>query len=115
MSEPWEFQPRVDKGCKLLDERLGPEWVEKIDLDQLNLQSNCDCILGQTSFGVGGKPYSYQSAAEILFPPIIPLDSLDHDSIEAHGFVLYENLPWDYLALTECWRQTILSRRQELS
>ena len=37
----------VERGAALLDERLGPEWDEKIDLERLALGSTCDCIVGQ--------------------------------------------------------------------
>lgn len=110
--EPFEFQPMVDKGCKLLDERLGPEWVEKIDLRQLNLQSGCACILGQTSLHLGGTVSSYMSGARICFPT--EKHFIDQEAAEAHGFVLLDDgAPLNYPALTECWRNTILARRAE--
>lgn len=110
--QSWEFQPMVDKGFKLLDERLGPEWVEKIDLRCLDLQSACACILGQTSIDIVGRVGCYHAATDALFPVGDSLPLGDQDEAEAHGFVLFDN-PLNYPALTECWRNTILSRRAE--
>lgn len=110
-TQSWEFQPRVDKGCKLLDERLGPEWVEKIDLKLLDLQSACACILGQTSIDIVGRVGNFYAAANVLFPDQDLLDWSDAEKAETHGFALDNSA--DYPALTECWRNTILSRRAE--
>lgn len=104
--EPSEYQSRVDKGCALLNERL-PGWEDKIDLEKLNLSSGCDCVLGQLSIDLAGKiAGSYGLAREVLFPGVAPLGPC----IE-HGFDVREG-PGYYDALTECWRKTILSRRE---
>lgn len=106
---PFEFQPMVDKGCKLLDERLGPEWVEKIDLRQLQLASNCDCVLGQLSIDVCGVAHSYEDACIGLFREI------SDDSVVEHGFLLAsDDNPRDYEPLTKCWTLAISARRAEL-
>ena len=109
MKSSWEFQPRVDKGCKLLDERLGPEWVEKIDLEILNLEFGCACVLGQLCIDIVGGGHTYGLAAQALFPNRA---FVDNDAAEEHGFIL-QDTPHDYPALTECWTRTIARRRAE--
>ena len=42
-----EVQSRVDRGVEKLDADLGPVWVNRIDLDALNLGSSTNCVLGQ--------------------------------------------------------------------
>lgn len=108
MKEPWEFQGHVDKGCKLLDARLGPKWAGTIDLDHLDLQSSCACVLGQTSFDIAGKSNSYSAAADVLFSLEGYPHLRDDDASVDHGFSVDEL--GSFQALTECWRQTLLSR-----
>lgn len=94
---------RVAKGAALLDEKL-PGWVDRIDLDRLNVQSGCDCILGQEFSG---------SATEDAPGFVIGLFGLFGGELtEAmlHGFTIgggYDTFP----ALTREWRRVILARR----
>lgn len=37
---------RVTRGAQLLDE-IRPGWYEEINLDKLNMESTCNCIVGQ--------------------------------------------------------------------
>jgi len=41
------FEKQIARGMAWLDENF-PGWVEKIVLENLNLGSSCDCVLGQT-------------------------------------------------------------------
>lgn len=38
---------RVEAGARLLDEELGTDWVHDVDLERLDLNSVCRCVLGQ--------------------------------------------------------------------
>lgn len=38
---------RVKRGMALLEEKYGPEWASKVDLDILDLGSSSSCVLGQ--------------------------------------------------------------------
>lgn len=111
MTEAWEFQPRVDKGFKLLDERLGPEWVEKIDLRTLALQSNCSCVLAQLAIDLGSQVQSFGGVVGPLFG-VSPFEG--NDLAVDYGFVLPDgDNPKDYEALTKSWTRTISARRAE--
>lgn len=46
------YERRIEKGMALLDVRL-PGWERKIDLGILDLQSGCDCVLGQLALDLG--------------------------------------------------------------
>ena len=42
------FERQIEAGMKFLDQWYkGPSWVLQIDVGDLNLQSGCDCVLGQ--------------------------------------------------------------------
>ena len=41
-------EARVEKGIALLDERSGPEWVNRVNRSTLNIASSYSCVLGQT-------------------------------------------------------------------
>lgn len=45
------FNTQIDRGIRLLDERIGPDWINKIDLGELKMSHGCHCVLGQL-----GKP-----------------------------------------------------------
>jgi hypothetical protein len=42
-----EIKARVNAGALWLEEQFGPEWIDKINLDRLNLSSSTTCIAGQ--------------------------------------------------------------------
>lgn len=97
------IEARVTRGAQLLDERL-PGWVDRIDLDRLNLASSCNCILGQ-KFG------DYLDGIDALF------NCQNTDAIN-HGFDAFEDEGADaeaaeYEALTAEWRRVILARREQ--
>ena len=41
------LKARVERGVALLDEKLGPEWCERIVLPDLFMHSGNQCVLGQ--------------------------------------------------------------------
>jgi hypothetical protein len=114
---------RVELGATLLDTSF-PGWIDAIDLDALNLESPCTCILGQ-KFGD-----FYDGAAEIghrLPSPdwedIGPLwNSEAALALEELGFfvacpgltaVEKNYVDAEYKALTEEWAKLIETRRLE--
>jgi hypothetical protein len=106
---------RVARGAALLDKTLA-DWDERIDLDQLNLASECNCILGQEFTG---------------HPRVDPYDSWDRTPFAigmnelfaneekrdlaaiGHGFDsrIGDGAETEYAALTAEWRRVILARR----
>ena len=101
------IQARVACGVALLDEKL-PGWVERIDLDTLNLASPCRCILGQTwDLPVGVDYTAFALHADAL--------DIDGDEEVAYGFNAggedwFED-EGEYDALTAEWKRVILARR----
>jgi hypothetical protein len=108
--ESWQFNDQVAKGMKLLDERV-PGWMEKVELSELDLGSDCACILGQTSIQLGGSSYSYGEAVRVLFPNTPPSYYRPPAAVIEHGF--YASNPDDYPALTQAWNNAIVARRRE--
>jgi hypothetical protein len=89
---------RAERGAALLDETL-PGWWQGIDLDRLDIESECDCIAGQ----VGGD---YLAGTEKL----LGLRTWEADV--AHGFGADDEDKDEYHALTLAWRALILKRRE---
>jgi len=92
----------VERGAALLDERLGPDWDEQIDLNRLDLSSNCNCIVGQLNpAGQRLRHKRYWQGIEELNAQASP---------ERLGFNLWGRQTWD--ALTAGWVALILGRRR---
>lgn len=61
-----EVMERVKAGMALLERKYGPEWIDKIDLETLNIADITQCVLGQVYGGFGQglgqirvSPYRY--------------------------------------------------------
>ena len=85
---------RVAKGAAFLDERE-PGWDERIDLDRLDIDSNCRCILGQL------HDKSYATGRRAL-------------GLRGHGVGLgfYPSASDSPHALTAEWERVITARRE---
>jgi hypothetical protein len=81
---------RVEHGAALLDAKR-PGWWQQIDLGRLNIESPCDCVIGQ----LGSYPETTRSLGLHI--------SLDD---WLHGFEGDE-----YAELTDAWRDLIQQRR----
>jgi hypothetical protein len=92
---------RVNAGAAWLDQHQ-PGWVDRIDLDRLNLEATCHCILGQ----LHGDYYE-------------ALDDLGRRvpgqwTAEGLGFnASTRSADEEYDELTAAWRQLIEQRRAE--
>lgn len=117
----------VSKGAELLDDRLGPDWPRKLDLDELDLCSIYHCVLGQLYD-------DYWEGTESLWPDA-PVDSAQYccsqcdgprDEFEArrptsrsdlarrHGFLAGSGYSAPYGGdLEAAWRSTIERLRTE--
>ncbi|MFI7072076.1 hypothetical protein [Micromonospora sediminicola] len=87
---------RVELGMAWLDARL-PGWDELVDLDRLNVENPCDCLLGQT-YG--------EWDLHTLGIDIDQLAALGFDASSSH-----DDMADEYAALTEVWRTAIERRR----
>jgi hypothetical protein len=85
---------RVAAGAAWLDANR-PGWVERIDLETLDLGDPCRCIVGQLNVQWGGL--------KIADDPRWHAASLGFDTWLAEGY--------EYSALTAAWRQLIIARR----
>lgn len=100
------IEARVARGAALLDEKL-PGWVDRINLDKLDLTCGCHCILGQTWDGNGDVGEEYWLHAERLFDDDSDLFVAPAD----HGFNAHDGEGEEYAALAIEWRRLILARR----
>lgn len=91
---------RVERGAAWLDETYGDNWPLLLDLELLNLESACDCVLGQT-FG------DYDDALAGAFPgwTFIQRQTWARD----HGFYRTEDLG-DWADLQFEWERLIEQR-----
>lgn len=107
---------RVSNGITWLDENR-PGWLERIDLDALDLGSPCRCILGQEWLHEnpdwiekGFESLAFEEAVE-------EWNSWngDPDWDAEMGFELYSRrrADKDYAELTEIWKSEILRLRKE--
>lgn len=82
---------RVEKGVALLDEKLGPRWVTKVDPKTLDLSSGTSCVVGQLAINAmlnGPIPGGYFDGIGKIFPN---LKDPDKRPVE-HGFLIDEAL-----------------------
>lgn len=99
------IEVRVKAGMALLDEKHGPDWVHRIDVDTLQLSSSCRCVLGQLS---GKRDF----VAEV--ERVLPESKYDEGrAASEHGFWLRLGELHGYNELTTAWRLAILARRME--
>lgn len=97
----------VERGAAFLDEKL-PGWEDKIDVERLNLESTCGCVVGQLHGGLRGRWRSnaYWRGMDEL--------GLNADSSEAakYGFVTRGSGADHWENLTDAWRRLIERRRK---
>lgn len=97
---------RVARGVALLDERE-PGWADRIDLERLDVEDPCGCVLGQTWDGptLGGDPFIKHVDAL--------LSDRTYSTAAAYGFDAYYFDGRDFGQLTAEWRAVIAERRTE--
>jgi hypothetical protein len=95
---------RVAKGALFLDERE-PNWWRVIDLDALDMEEGCDCVLGQLHPRNPDEKLHYLGALRQFELPRGP----DSDEDAALGFFTEDHREWPLL--TEAWRDLIEARR----
>jgi hypothetical protein len=95
---------RVAKGAAFLDESE-PSWWQVIDLDALDMEQGCNCVLGQLHPSNTDEELHYLGA---LFQFGLP-HGPDSDADISLGFFTEDPLEW--APLTEAWRNLIEERR----
>lgn len=98
------IETRVARGVALLGEKA-PAWANMINLDLLDLSSECRCVLGQ-AWGGDEAFDPYWAAVEELFPEDADADG----QAVAHGFDSRSG-DLDFDELTAEWRRVIEARR----
>lgn len=95
-----EVLARVKNGIALLEREHGPDWVDKIDLDVLDIADGSVCVLGQLYGG------DYFDACARLFG-----NELDTQPPREHGFCATRIRPADdWLALQKAWEHVLTPR-----
>ena len=97
------FTERVAKGAALLDEKR-PGWVDRIDLDTLDIDNCEDCVLGQAFEAEvhDDENCGYTDGLEALgIPSGRPEEDFGFDAHRA-----------DQASLTAEWKRVITARRE---
>lgn len=92
-----EAEKRVTRGRKLLKKFFGKDVLYKIDINRLEIRSNCDCVLGQLFND------DYQTARIIInrqFP------KMKNNWVFSHGFFL-EDHEGGFNKLQKAWIKRI--------
>lgn len=99
-----DVQTRVAAGVAFLDRQV-PGWVDRIDVDNLNVASPVNCVLGQLygmySSGISALGLDQDQAAALGFQVEVTGDSFS-DFVRALVASAEE-----YPALTDEWRRVI--------
>ena len=90
-----ELKQKVEKGVKLLNEKLGKDWIDKIDLEILDERRGTMCILAQ----LGNEKN-------------VPYGVTDNVAIE-YGLKMKDLCSTEgYQELTEIWKEKIAELRK---
>lgn len=101
---------RVARGAALLDQKE-PGWVDLIDLDGLDVGSECRCILGQTWRDRGDSWNGFDRHLTVLFGNYSDSDIKQARAVE-HGFDAHEvGADVEFRDLTAEWTRVVLARR----
>jgi hypothetical protein len=82
-----------ERGAKLLDEKYEGDWREKIDVDELDMDNQDECVLGQL-YG------DYEDGLVKLF------GRCDYQAGEDYGF--------DHHGNVDAWKEIILKKREQV-
>lgn len=98
----------VRDGAALLDKEFGPNWVDLIDLDTLELSNSCKCILGQVHKKL--HPRSQKTGYGVLRTKLGILDEESKYGFDA-GWGFRNLIYTGYDRLDREWRRLIGGRR----
>lgn len=102
---------RVALGAAWLDETEGPEWVERIDLDELSMGDSRACICGQVfAKAAGERGAGYWVVFDRLNKAYVEGNATNPEMWMAnHGFYGWSVADED--GLRRAWSDLILERR----
>ena len=101
---------RIDKGVAWLNANV-PDWLDRIDLDRLDLASGCRCVLGQLFAHVVDELGTEDGFTAVWQSDSTLVPHLTSKETETHGFDLATN-DEGYMALTEAWHDRIEALRE---
>lgn len=78
---------RVAAGAAWLDEHV-PDWADRVSLPEFEMESRCDCVLGQVFATVEGDSHTRHAENDLGFDRVVDGWSLDVDGSQTHGEVL---------------------------
>ena len=109
---------RIAAGVEWLDANY-PNWIDVVEVNQLNLWSACNCVLGQLfATEAGGENTGYDYAIEEVwdeeYQNVIREPILTSQQAQAYGFDIDFDLGESivtYQELTDKWKEVIASRK----
>jgi hypothetical protein len=96
---------RVQRGAEKLDEGIGGDWHDSIDLLDFDITSLSDCILGQLYRDEVREPW------QAFGRGMVALFGEDDDNFETARFYGFDGDTSEYVDLQDAWNALILSRR----
>lgn len=110
------IQDRVASGVALLDQRV-PGWVDRINVDRLDMASNVSCVLGQlfSDYGVGCKALglSVRGAVDHGFQTNLPEPREGASDVERILLFISVAKNNEYGPLNQEWRRVLGILRQK--
>jgi hypothetical protein len=113
-----EVPEQVRAGAAFLDEVIGPEWIEQVNLDTLDLESGCRCVAAQIVNQFEGGYNNAWEYAMYEWGVVTPdgldesITTIDLDRARALGFLgpTHSGNPPTWQALELGWRDLIAAR-----
>lgn len=119
LSEMNDTTERIEAGAAWLD-RTDPTWIDRVDLDRLNLADSCGCVMGQIVSRYDASYFTVVAGENYPVPHLkaqAPRGTkrfvMSHAQAVARGFHISgtnEN-GMEWIRLTTAWRKAIRARR----
>jgi hypothetical protein len=101
------FRDQIEAGTALLDEKIGPAWLDRQNLSRFCLSDTRDCVVGQSQPDV-----DYIDTLMHLFQTDDDQEAINKAHI--YGFAISPDGNYaDYETLTEEWKAYIQERRSQ--
>lgn len=119
LDSPFEVADRVAFGARLLDE-IWPDWLDKINLDSLDMSHGLLCVGGQLQQSIDPRDGCYlffrTRTASLIGGAMTGDLETSSAFMDACGFTIVDiwdesHLHQEWESLTDAWREEITSRR----